>query len=84
VHPDLPNLSGPVLGIYAGQDNFVTPAVVHKLDQQMKALGKSFEFHIYENTDHAFFNDTRPEVYDEKASADAWRRSLKFLREHLK
>ena len=84
VHPDLPKLSAPVLGIYAGRDKFVTPEVVHKLDAQMKELGKSFEFHIYENTDHAFFNDTRPEVYDEKASADAWRRSLKFLREHLK
>lgn len=84
VHPDLPNLSAPVLGIFAERDKFVTPDVVHQLDAQMKELGKSFEFHIYENTDHAFFNDTRPEVYDEKASADAWRRSLKFLREHLK
>jgi len=57
---------------------------VLKLDQQMKQLGKSFEFHIYENSDHAFFNDTRPEVYDAKASADAWKRSIRFLHEHLK
>ena len=28
------------------------------------------EFHIYPGTDHAFFNDTRPEVYD-PAAADA-------------
>ena len=84
VHPDLPNLSAPVLGIYGGRDNFVNPEVVLKLDQQMKQLGKSFEFHIYENSDHAFFNDTRPEVYDAKASADAWKRSIKFLHEHLK
>ena len=83
VHPDLPNLAAPVLGIYAGRDNFVTPEVVHKLDRQMRDLGKSFEFHIYDNADHAFFNDTRPEVYDAKAAADAWERSLKFLHEHL-
>jgi carboxymethylenebutenolidase len=83
VHPDLPNLSAPVLGIYGGRDNFVKPEVVHKLDKQMKELGKSFEFHIYENSDHAFFNDTRPEVYDAKASADAWNRSIGFLHEHL-
>lgn len=84
VHPDLPNLKAPVLGIYAGRDHFVTPEVVHKLEKQMKELGKSFEVHIYENSDHAFFNDTRPEVYDAKASADAWARSIKFLHEHLK
>jgi len=84
VHPDLPNLKAPVLGIYGGRDHFVTPEVVHKLEKQMKELGKSFEVHIYENSDHAFFNDTRPEVYDAEASADAWDRSIKFLHEHLK
>ena len=84
VHPDLPNLKAPVLGIYGGRDNFVTPEVVHKLEKQMKELGKSFEVHTYQEADHAFFNDTRPEVYNSTASADAWARSIEFLHEHLK
>ena len=33
--------------------------------------------------DHAFFNDTRPEVYDAEASALAWQRTTEFLRSHI-
>jgi carboxymethylenebutenolidase len=40
--------------------------------------------HIYPGTDHAFFNDTRPEVYDAEAATDAWHRTIEFFREHLK
>lgn len=83
VKPDLPNLQSPVLGIYAERDGFVTPALVRELEQQLKGLGKSIDVHIYPGTDHAFFNDSRPEVYNPEASADAWRRTVEFLREHL-
>jgi carboxymethylenebutenolidase len=83
VKPDLPNLHAPVLGIYAGKDGFVTPVLVRELEQKLKALGKQIEVVIYPNTDHAFFNDSRPEVYNAEASADAWQRTLEFLREHL-
>lgn len=83
VKPDLPNLQAPVLGIYAENDGFVTPDVVHQLEQQLKSLGKQVETHIYPETDHAFFNDTRPEVYNAEASADAWRRTIDFFRKHL-
>ena len=84
VKPDLPNLQAPVLGIYAERDGFVTPQLVHQLEKQLKELGKSVEVHIYPGVDHAFFNDQRPEVYDEKASADAWRRVLEFFAKHLR
>lgn len=84
VKPDLPNLSAPVLGIYAEKDGFVTPDVVRQLEQQLKSLGKQVETHIYPQTDHAFFNDTRPEVYNAEASADAWQRTIDFFRQHLK
>ena len=84
VKPDLPNLQAPVLGIYAERDGFVTPELVHQLERQLKELGKSVEVHIYPGVDHAFFNDQRPEVYDEKASADAWRRVLEFFGKNLR
>jgi carboxymethylenebutenolidase len=32
---------------------------------------------------HAFFNDTRPEVYDDDAASLAWTRTLEFLRSKL-
>lgn len=83
VKPDLPNLHAPVLGLYAEKDDFVTPDSVHKLEREVKALGKPIEAVIYPGADHAFFNDTRPEVYNAEAAADAWRRTIAFLREHL-
>jgi carboxymethylenebutenolidase len=83
VKPDLDSLRAPVLGFYAEQDGYVTPAVVHELESQLKQRGKSAEMHIYPGTDHAFFNDTRKEVYNEAAAKDSWRRMLEFYREHL-
>ena len=84
VKPDLPNLQAPVLGIFAERDGFVTPAVVRELERKLKELGKSVEVHIYPGADHAFFNDTRPEIYNADAAADAWRRTIEFLRLNLK
>ena len=83
VKPDLPNLHAPVLGLYAAKDGFVTPASVRELESKLKDLGKPIEAVIYPDTDHAFFNDSRPEVYNAEAAADAWRRTLEFLRKHL-
>jgi len=84
VKPDLAHLRAPVLGLYAERDGFVTPAVVHGLEEQLKTHGRSAEMHIYPGVDHAFFNDQRPEVYNEAAAKDAWSRVLRFFGEHLK
>lgn len=83
VKPDLPNLQAPVLGIYAENDKSTPPAAVKQLETQLQRLGKSVEMHIYAGTDHAFFNDQRPEVYNAKAAADAWRQTLEFFARHL-
>jgi carboxymethylenebutenolidase len=84
VRPDLAALRAPVLGLWAGKDGFVTPQVVAQLDAQLTALGKPHEFHTYPDAQHAFFNDTRPEVYDPAAAQDAWRRTLEFFRRELR
>ena len=83
VKPDLPNLHAPVLGLYGENDRSVTPAVVRDLEQRLKTLGKQIEVKIYPGADHAFFNDTRPQVYNAEAAADAWQRTVDFLRKNL-
>ena len=83
VKPDLPNLQAPVLGLYAERDGFVTPESVRELESKLTSLGKQIEVKIYPNADHAFFNDTRPEVYNAEAAGDAWQRTVEFLRQHL-
>ena len=78
--PPLENLGGPVLGIFAENDEYTGPAAVQALDEKLNALGKAHEFITYPGTQHAFFNDQRPEVYDAEASADAWSRTIAFLK----
>jgi carboxymethylenebutenolidase len=82
VKPDLPKLQAPVLGIYGERDKSIPPESVHQLEQQLKALGKEVNVIIYPNADHAFFNDTRPVVYYPEAAADAWQRTIEFLKKH--
>jgi carboxymethylenebutenolidase len=83
VEPDLDALRAPVLGLFAERDQSVPPDAVRELEAKLRERGKQVETHIYPGTDHAFFNDTRPEVYDREAAEDAWRRTIEFLRRHL-
>lgn len=83
VKPDLQNLKAPVLGIYAEHDQSTPPEAVRDLEEKLKALGKSVEMHIYPNVGHAFFNDTRPQVYNARSAEDAWRRTIEFLAKNL-
>jgi carboxymethylenebutenolidase len=83
VQPDLSGLRCPVLGHYAEHDDFASPEAARALEEQIRAQGKQVEFHIYPGTTHAFFNDDRPEVYDEAAARQSWERTLAFFRQHL-
>lgn len=81
--PDWSRLQAPVLGHYAGEDTFFTPEAAQDLEARLRALGVSATFHIYGGAQHAFFNDTRPEVYDEQAASTAWARTVDFLHARL-
>jgi carboxymethylenebutenolidase len=35
------------------------------------------------DADHAFCNNTRPEVYDAEAAADAWKKTIHFFNLNL-
>ena len=84
VSPDYGKLSGPVLGLFAEKDAFVTPDTARKVDAAIKAAGKSSEIHVYPGVDHGFFNDDRPDVHNKAAAGDAWGRTLAHFRAHLK
>jgi carboxymethylenebutenolidase len=84
VKPDYKKLAGPVLGLFAEKDAFVTPQTAKEVDAAIKKAGKKSEIHIYPGVDHGFFNDERADVYNKAAADDAWRRTLTFFRQHLK
>lgn len=83
VKPDVTKLAAPVLGLFAEKDAYVNAVVVKDLDDRLSKAGKKHEFKTYAGVDHAFFNDTRPEVFDAKAAEDAWKRTIAFFRANL-
>jgi carboxymethylenebutenolidase len=81
--PDYSQLRAHVLGHIAERDEYFGPEPAAALEKQLRDLGIDVEFHVYPGAHHAFFNDTRPEVYDESASSLAWQRTIDFLHTHL-
>lgn len=84
VQPSYRDLNGPVLGIFAERDHMVDGDAVRALDAELSLLEKDHEFVVYPGVGHAFFNDTRPEVYDADAATDAWQRTISFFSENLR
>ena len=80
----LEKLSCPVLFIGGEKDQWITVEKMNKLDAALKQYGKQAEVKIYVGADHAFFNDTRPEVYSAADAADAWQSVLAFFAQHLR
>jgi carboxymethylenebutenolidase len=81
--PDWSKLDAPVRGHFAAEDGFFGPDKVRELEAKLQGLGKDVQLQIHEGVDHAFFNDTRPEVYDAEKSELAWEQTVAFLRTTL-
>ncbi|MBI5284477.1 MAG: dienelactone hydrolase family protein [Chloroflexi bacterium] len=79
----LSGLKAPVLGHYAANDTWASPEAAAKLERGLRDIGKQVEFHMYAGTDHAFFNDSRPEIYNDAAAKLSWDRTLAFFKQHL-
>ncbi len=86
VHPnvriDPSTLEVPILAHFGTRDSSVRERDARALVSAIQAAGGNIEAHFYD-ADHAFFNDTRPTVYDRESARLAWERSLSFLRRHL-
>jgi carboxymethylenebutenolidase len=81
--PDWSALTAAVEGHYAEHDHLAPPEAVAAFEAQLLDLGKEVRVFSYPGTGHAFFNDTRPEIYNEDAARQAWVRTLEFLRAKL-
>ena len=79
VNPDVANLSGPVLAHFATRDKSTPPNVANALVKQIQDARKQVEAYFYE-ADHAFMNDTRPEVYNPDAANLAWQRNVALFK----
>jgi len=72
----------PVLYHYAAQDTWVTKQEVDRLRQGLEQYGKPGEIVSY-NCPHAFFNETRQEVYRRSEASRAWETTRRFFATHL-
>lgn len=77
--PQWERLDAHVLGHYAERDGFFTPEAAEELAEKLRGLGKEVEIVIHPGCDHAFFNDTRPEVYNASEAMAAWQQTVGFL-----
>jgi carboxymethylenebutenolidase len=79
----LANVRARVLGLYAGDDARVG-ATVPGAQREMQRLGKPFEVHSYEGAGHGYLRDQAGrEGANARATAQAWPRTIAFLREVL-
>ncbi|MGH3771861.1 MAG: dienelactone hydrolase family protein [Pseudonocardiaceae bacterium] len=83
-YPSFANLSAPLLGHFAEQDEFAPPDQVRTLAATIEQQsGHKPDFRFYP-AGHAFFNDENPfGTYDPEQAATAWEATLRFLREHV-
>lgn len=81
--PDYSALAAPVQAHVAGRDEWFSPEAAARQQAMLSDLGKRMTFHVYPDAQHAFFNDSRSEVFDSDASALAWSRTIEFLRTEL-
>jgi carboxymethylenebutenolidase len=72
-----------VLGHYAEHDDFANRELADRIEGELRDAGVRVTFHHYPGTQHAFFNDTRPEAHDREAAELSWRRTIDFFRETL-
>ena len=78
----LKKLKVPTLFIAGERDAWINAQKVNGLKEVAKKYDLPVEVVSYD-ADHAFFNDTRPQVYDAEAAADAWRRVLNHFEKQL-
>ncbi|GEN06710.1 carboxymethylenebutenolidase [Myxococcus fulvus] len=79
---DVTRIRAPILGHFATKDDWCTPDRVDALEAKLKKANVPAELHRYD-ANHAFFNDTRPEVYSPDNAQRAWTRTVDFLRAKL-
>jgi carboxymethylenebutenolidase len=82
--PDWSNLTAPVLGHYAMDDNFFSADAVRELEKQLQGMGKDVTFEYIPETGHAFGNEENAlGTYDPDAALKTWTHTVEWLKQKL-
>jgi carboxymethylenebutenolidase len=74
-------LKVPVLGLYGAKDTGIPLESVEKMKTALAEGSSKSEFHIYQNSGHAFHADYRPS-YVEADAKDGWNRCVAWFKKH--
>lgn len=74
-------LKCPILALYAGKDQGITPEIIQKRDEACKAAGKTCESKVYPDAQHGFNADYRP-TYNAADAKDGWAKMLAWFKEN--
>ena len=77
-------VSVPLLAIYGENDGGFPPDLIRANEDKLTAAGVTHEIVVYPGAPHAFFNDSRPHIYQAEAAQDAWQRTLGWFEKYLK
>ena len=78
----LKKLKGPVLGIFADRDGWITSEMVKGFETALKTTPVRHQIHRYD-ADHAFANPSGPNYKSEMAT-DAWSKTVAFFKANLR
>ena len=78
----LSSISWPILGIFGDQDQAIPVEPVKQFTSALNASGVTNEIYLYEGVGHAFANPSG-DNYAPKETADAWQKTIGFLRTYL-
>ncbi len=78
----LSSISWPILGIFGDQDQAIPVDSVKQFASALNASGITNEIYLYEGVGHAFANPSG-DNYAPKETADAWQKTMAFLRQYL-
>ncbi|MDQ1604095.1 MAG: carboxymethylenebutenolidase [Actinomycetota bacterium] len=82
--PSWGNYSNKSAMIHASEEDGTSKADgVQTAIQGIQQAGGDVEVYDYPGTQHAFFNNERPEVHDAEQSKTAWRRTIDMLKSRL-
>lgn len=75
------SLTVPVLGLYAGKDDYIPNDQVLEMEKQLKMSNSGSEIIVYPDLPHGFHADYRP-TYREAEAKEAWAKLLAWFKKH--
>jgi carboxymethylenebutenolidase len=82
--PEWGNYAGKAAVLHCSEEDGTSAAEgIQIATKAIEAAGGEVTVYDYPGTRHAFFNDDRPEVYDDDAARAAWARTLEVFRTRL-